>query len=131
MHLFRLLVIRSLLARPLRMLLSTFGIMLGVAAILAINITNNNALASVDRLFSNTSGKANLIVTGAKDQEDGFSQHILTSLRSQPGIAAAVPSIQLMTMLADEAAPSETGLSFFGQSSGGLQLFGIDPAQDE
>ncbi len=131
MRLFRLLIIRSLLDRPLRMLLSTFGIMLGVAAILAINITNNNAIASVDRLFSNTSGKANLIVTAAKDQEDGFSQHILTSLRAQPGIAAAVPSIQLMAMLADEAAPSETGLSFFGQSSGGLQLFGIDPLQDD
>ena len=54
--------LRSLRTRPSRMLLSTFGIMLGVATIIAISITNQTALQSVKRLFSDTAGKANLII---------------------------------------------------------------------
>ena len=131
MRLFRLLVLRSFLARPLRMLLSTFGIVLGVATILAIGVTNQAALKSIDRLFESASGKANLIVTSVENDGRGFSQNILSRLRTQPGIATIVPSIQLQTALADEATPTETGLSFFGQSAGGLVLYGIDPQLDD
>lgn len=130
MRLFRLLILRSIRSRPLRMLLSMFGIILGVAAILSIGVTNQTALASIERLFTSTSGQSNLIVISAQPDVDGFSENILTHLRAQPGIAAAVPSIQLQTTLANEIDPTEMDLSFFGQSSGGLVLYGIDPLQD-
>ena len=52
----RLLTLRSIRARWLRFLLSAFGIVLGVAAMLAISVTNQAALDSIVRLFANTSG---------------------------------------------------------------------------
>lgn len=72
MSLFNLLTLRSLRARPMRLLLSTFGIVLGVATILAINITNRTALEAVTRLFQDTSGKASLSVVAGDVYENGF-----------------------------------------------------------
>ena len=66
MRLARLLTLRSLAARPLRMLLSGFGIVLGVAAILGIGAVNQAALESVTRLMQDASGKAALTVTVAE-----------------------------------------------------------------
>ena len=130
MTLLRLLTLRSIRTRPMRLLLSAFGIILGVAGILAIGITNQTALDSITRLFENTSGKANLIVTTSDVDKDGFSQQVVQKVSGFPGIIQAVPSIHLQTVLAEGAAPSEIGLSFFGTSLGGLSLYGIDPELD-
>ena len=56
MSIVRTLTLRSIKARPTRVLLSTFGIVLGVAAILGIGITNQTALDSVELLFEDTAG---------------------------------------------------------------------------
>jgi putative ABC transport system permease protein len=112
------------------MILSTFGIVLGVAAILAIGITNQTALDSVTNLLEDTAGKADLVITSADADEDGFGENILPRIEKIPGIAFAVPSVQLQTLLADEVAPSEFGISFFGMEMGGLNLYGIDPIND-
>jgi len=130
MFLTRLLTFRSLRARPARMILSTFGIVLGVAAILAIGITNQTAMLSVTRLFQETSGKANLIITSAEADSDGFSEKILPRLETLNGVVAAVPSIHIQTLLASEAPPSQLGLTFFGENAGGLTVYGIDPMSD-
>lgn len=130
MSLTRLLIFRSIRARPLRMLLSTFGIVLGVAAILAIGITNQTALDSVTQLFANTSGKSNLIITSADVETGGFSTNILTKVEDLPEIERAVPSLQIQTLLANESGPSEIGLNFFGMDTGGLLLYGIDAVSD-
>jgi putative ABC transport system permease protein len=122
--------LRSLRTRPSRMLLSTFGIMLGVATILAISITNQTALESVKRLFSDTAGKANLIIVAAESDSSGISPQLLRKVQDSPEIAAAVPSIHINTLLADQVSTPEIGLSFFGSEIGGLTLYGIDPAQD-
>jgi putative ABC transport system permease protein len=114
----------------MRMLLSTFGIVLGVAAILAISITNQTAMLSVTRLFQETSGKANLIITNTETDADGFSEKILPRLETYRGVQAAVPSLHLQTLLANEVLPSQLGLTFFGENVGGLTLYGIDPASD-
>jgi ABC-type antimicrobial peptide transport system permease subunit len=58
--------LRSLRARPSRTLFTAFGIVLGVAVILAISITNLSTLDSISRLFSEASGKANLVVASSK-----------------------------------------------------------------
>jgi putative ABC transport system permease protein len=130
MMLFRLLTVRSVSARPTRLLLILFGITLGVATILAIGITNQTALESVTRLFEDTSGKANLIVIGVESDASGFSQNILRRVAESPGVTAAVPSIRVQTLLASEAESGEIGLNFFGASTGGLLLYGIDPERD-
>ena len=128
--LFRLLTFRSVRARPTRLLLILFGIILGVATILAIGITNRTALESVTRLFEDTSGKANLVVVSAESEASGFSESILRRVAESPGVLAAIPSIHVQTLLASEAGSGEIGLNFFGASTGGLLLYGIDPHRD-
>ena len=104
--------------------------MLGVATILAISITNQTALQSVKRLFSDTAGKANLIIVNVDADSRGLSEKILRQVQEIPEIAAAVPSVHINTLLADQASTPEIGLSFFGSDVGGLTLYGIDPGLD-
>jgi putative ABC transport system permease protein len=124
------LVIRSLRARPSRTLLTTFGIVLGVAVILAIDITNHSALESVTSLFSEASGKAHLIVTSSDSSDLGFSESIVRRIAGTPGVKAAIPVVQVGTMLADEATPDQVGLSLLGTVGNQLLLYGIDPTLD-
>ncbi len=130
MKLLGLLSLRSLLVRPTRVLLSTFGIVLGVAAIIAIGVTNQVALESVTRLFENTSGRANLIITSRQSGDKGFQENVVSRVEKLPQIVAALPSLQVQTVLAKESQSNEIGLSFFGTNLGGLLLYGIDPGRD-
>jgi len=113
-----------------RSALTLLGVVLGVAIILAVNISNASALESITALFGEASGKANLIVTASNVDEQGFDQALLRRVALTEGVQAAVPSLQLRASLADEAPPSELGISLFGASSGGLLLYGIDPELD-
>ena len=124
------LVIRSLWARPSRTLLTIFGIILGVAVILAIDITNHSALRSITTLFSEASGKAHLIVTSSDTSDQGFSDSVVRRIAGVPGVKTAIPVIQVGTLLADEATPDRVGLSLFGAVGTGLLLYGIDPTLD-
>ena len=124
------LALRSLRARPSRTLLTTFGIVLGVAVILAISITNLSTLDSINRLFSEASGKANLVVTSSTTSESGIREDLTRRTVSVPGVKFAVPTLHAQTLLADEVSPSQIGVSLFGQVSGGLALYGIDPSLD-
>ena len=130
MKLLRLLSLRSLTARPMRVLLSTFGIVLGVAAIIAIGVTNQNALNSVTQLFENTSGKADLIVTSREADGSGISETTAQRMEKVPGILAALPSLHAQTVLANQSQDDDIGLSLFGTDLGGLLLYGIDPLRD-
>jgi len=124
------LALRSIRARPSRTLLTTFGIVLGVAVILAISITNLSTLDSITSVFSEASGKANLVVTSSTTSDEGFSEDIQRRIVTIPGVKAAIPSLQIQTLLADEALSSQQDISFFGAVFGGLTLYGIDPSLD-
>ncbi len=130
MALVRLLTFRSLIARPSRMLLSTFGIVLGVAAILAIGITNQTALNAVSSLFEDTSGKADLVIIHKDSSGEGISERLRSRVEEISGVTAAVPSVQVQSLLAEEAEAPGIDLSFFGTQVGGLTLYGIDPVVD-
>jgi putative ABC transport system permease protein len=131
MKLIRLLTLRTLRTRPLRFLLSTFGIILGVTAILSMGITNQAAMGAITRLFDDTSGRAKLVVVSAGGEADKIDERVLKVIGRQAGVATAVPSIQITTFLAGEAPPGELTLSFFGADTGGLVLYGIDPLLDQ
>jgi putative ABC transport system permease protein len=105
-------------------------IVLGVAVILAISITNLNTLDSVTSVFSEASGKAHLVVTSSTTSGEGFSEDIWHRIIITPGVKTAIPSLQIQTLLADEALPSQGNISFFGAVFGGLTLYGIDPSLD-
>ncbi len=130
MKLIRLLLLRSLKERPLRILLSMFGIILGVAGILSMGITNQAAMAAITRLFSDTSGKANLVIVNAGSDATGLDESLIKVVNRQEGVGTAVPSIRVTTVLATDAAPDELSMSMFGAGTGGLMIYGIDPLLD-
>jgi putative ABC transport system permease protein len=130
MLLTRWLTLRSLRTHPLRTMLSAFGIILGVAGLLAIQITNQTALASLSELFEGTAGKTDLIITRAGTSGEGFSERIINRIADDPNVDAAVPSLQIPTTLAVGVPELGTPLSLFGFDTGGFILYGIDPVVD-
>jgi len=114
----------------MRVLLSAFGIILGVASMLAIGITNLTALDAVTRLFKNTSGNASLIIVSTDSTQRGFPERVLRRINNIPGVAVAIPTVQVKTLLAEQISADQIDLSFFGASMGGLTLYGIDPELD-
>ena len=130
MLLTRWLTLRSLRTHPLRTLLSAFGIILGVAGLLAIQITNQTALASLSALFEGTAGKTDLIISRAGTSGEGFSERILNRIADDPEVVAAVPILQIRTTLAVGIPELTAPLSLFGFDSGGFILYGIDPMVD-
>lgn len=124
------LALRSLCARPSRTILTMFGIVMGVAVILAISVANATMLEAVANLFGEAAGKSRLVLTTTDSRAEGFAESIVRQVASVPGVAAAVPSIQIQALLADDSAASDTMLSFLGMASGGLTIFGIDPDAD-
>jgi putative ABC transport system permease protein len=115
-------------SRSLRFLLSTFGIILGVAGMLSIQSTNQTALASILNLFESTSGRAKLTISSADADEGGFSKNILTKVNSVEGVLVADPLVIENTDLADKEASDQLDISFFGASGGGLLIHGVIPA---
>ena len=127
----RLLTFRAIKERPLRLLLSMTGIMLGVAGILAISVTNRTALDAISRLFTDTSGKANLVVLPQSTEGGSIPAYIIDRVETAPGVELAIPSLQVTTLLANDDTPPDLSLSFFGTNIGGLRLYGIDPEVDQ
>jgi putative ABC transport system permease protein len=130
MLLTRLLTFRSIRARSFRFLLSAFGIILGVAGLLAIRSTNQTALGSISKLFESTSGRAKLTVTSTSTDEGGFSMRALRDVNKVDGIQVISPIVKAQSGLADEENTNTLDIGMFGTNSGGLLLYGILPAME-
>ncbi len=130
MSLTRMLTLRSLRSRPLRALLTIFGIVLGVAAFFAIQVTTQTSLESIGRLFENTSGKSDLVITLTEGSRKRLTERDLGRLSSIPAVSQAVPSVQMRTDLKDQTEAFELELGLLGINVSGLVLFGIDPEID-
>jgi len=118
-------------SRKSRTLLTIIGIVLGVAVVLAIAITNESTLASIRRIFDEASGRAHLAVTSSSVMGDPFDGTALARVSRVPGVQQAVPSVSRTTLLAADA--DEWGLSFSvtgASSANDLLIFGVDPALD-
>lgn len=120
----------SLRARPLRTVLTTFGVVLGVAVILGISTTNVSTLAALTDVFGQASGKAHLTVTPADTSTQGFSENTLERISAVDGVAALAPVLHGQASLADEASSAPMELGMLGASAGGLTIYGIDPILD-
>ncbi len=129
-RLIRLITLRSIRTRRLRTLLSTFGIVLGVAGMFAISATNQTAFQTITRMFQNTSGRVTFEVHSI-DYSASFPETVLQTTENIPGVKAAVPVVKVQAMLDEEGSSEEIGLNFFGTSSENLMLHGVDPQQDQ
>jgi hypothetical protein len=97
------LALRNLWTRKTRTLLTALGIVLGVAVILAINIANSSTLASINKIFDDASGLADLVIVPSSLTGQGFSEATLGRVKSTEGVEAAVPSVSATTLLAQDA----------------------------
>lgn len=128
----RLLMMRSLRERPLRILLSTFGIVLGVASLLAISLTNRAALDAVTELIYDTTGRSQLVITSALSSDEGLPETSLSRVQRLADVRVLAPVLEVSTVLSGDETPGELALDFLGGIGGlgGLALWGVDAAVD-
>ena len=112
---------RTLVARPLRTILTIAGIALGVGVLVAALVLNAGLEAAAERSVNDQLGRTDLRV--ASFDERGLSAASLATLATTPGVAVVAPELELRTYPA--AVPgSGTGLPV------PVTLVGIDPAAD-
>jgi ABC-type antimicrobial peptide transport system permease subunit len=111
------LALRNLWTRKLRTLVTGFGIVLGVATVLAFGIANATVENSLGDFFSQTAGDADLTVTRST-RDATFRVRVLNQLAGAEGVALAAGSLWRGgdLRLADE--------------DQGITLVGIDPEID-
>lgn len=122
---------RSLRARPSRTGLTIGGIVLGVAVILAISITNLSTMDSLTSVFTSTSGKSNLVVASAAETGEGFSERARGVVLNTPGVQDAIPSIQVTALVVAELSGYVREGNWFGETASQLILYGIDGTLDQ
>jgi putative ABC transport system permease protein len=93
-------------------LLTVFGVALGVASVLSIQIINRNALASFAGSMAAISGEADLTVLG---RTPSFPESLYPVVLATPGVRAAWPLYQVEVALAgrDDFFLEVVGLDFF------------------
>ncbi|GAB4535593.1 MAG: FtsX-like permease family protein [Anaerolineae bacterium] len=122
---------RNMWSRKIRTVLTIIGIVLGVAVVLAISITNDSTLASIRRIFDEASGRAHLVITSNSVMGDAFDGSVLSQVSKMPGVRQAAPSVSQKALLAADADEWGLSLSIAGTSSANdLLIFGIDPVVD-
>lgn len=120
------LTFRSIQRHPFRSILSMLGIMIGVAGILALGITNQASMRSITALFEESSGRVDLMVTAATESQ-AVSDATIRLLENNPSVRTVIPIFRANTALSDQAISSGLELTFFGMDSGGLLLHGVNP----
>ena len=95
---------------PSLFILTVFGVSLGVASVLAIQIINRNAIGAFSAGIRAISGEADISVLG---QATTFSEELYPEVLGVEGVAAAWPLYQVDVALADRD-------MFF------LEIFGVD-----
>ena len=130
MLLSRYIALRSIRFRFRRFLLSMIGIIIGVATLLAINVTNQTALDSIVKLFSDTSGSAKLSVVSAETDTEGFDAVIRNTIENNPNVFVASPILKQTSDLQESDTSSTIDLGLFGTSGGSLMIHGILPDID-
>ncbi len=122
---------RNLRARRWRTLLTLLGIVLGVAVVLAIQVTNESTLDSLRQTFNRATGQASLLVVPANPGAERLDVDTLYHIEDAPGVLTAAPSVRVQTLLASEAKSWQIALSMTGLAEGNIfLLYGVDPELD-
>lgn len=107
------------------------GIVLGVAVVLAVSITNHSTLASIQRVFDEGAGRAHLIVVSSSVTGTPFDGSALGRAARLEGVRRVAPTASRRTLLAADADSWGLSVSVGGTGvANDLLLFGIDPTID-
>jgi len=125
------LAFRNIQARKLRTLLTCTGILLGVAVILAISMTNQSTIVSLENVFNEAAGKSNIIITPYDENSSGIDGDTIYRVNNIPGVLYAAPSASAASELAERSNTGKVSIGLGGRSkSDALLLMGIDPKLD-
>src|SRR3990172_1061249 len=125
------LALRNMRTRLGRTLLTVVGIVLGVAVVLAVQVTNQSTLDSIRRVFDRAAGQANLLIVPVNQGSDVLEESLLTQIERADGVEVAAPSVKGQTLLASEAESWQIAFTINGLASGNvLDLYGVDPILD-
>lgn len=125
------LALRNMRTRPGRTFLTLVGIILGVAVVLAVQVTNQSTLDSIRRVFDRAAGQANLLVVPVNQGADVLEEDLLAQVEYADGVEVAAPSVKVPTLLASEAESWQIAFTIDGLASGNvLDLYGVDPLRD-
>jgi len=110
---------RNLWVRKTRTLITASGIMLGVAAVFAINVMSASTTQSLKDFFAATSGKANLTISDAGRSGEGMPERAFTRVLAMPGVqdAAAITNNRATLLASDKNVT--------------IAVAGIDPEADK
>jgi putative ABC transport system permease protein len=126
-----ILSLRNMRVRWMRTALTCLGILLGVAVILAVSITNDSTLKSIRSVFEEAAGKSSLLVQSSSADGGGFDQSITARAQTVEGVIIAAPSVQAFTLLARDAKDWQIAFGIGGIAAGtNLQLVGVASAID-
>src|SRR5262245_40184945 len=90
-HVVRLILLRHMAATRGRLILTMLGIVLGVGVVFAVSVVNVSVLEAMRQSFASITGKARLHVGAGV----GVDEDRLERVRSVPGVAAAIPVIEI------------------------------------
>ena len=125
------LALRNMRTRMGRTLLTLMGIVLGVAVVLAIQITNQSTLDSINQIFDRAAGQADLLVVPALGAGAKLDDYLLPQMQALDKVEIAAPSVQVQTILAMDAESWQIDFTVTGTSAGNsLQIYGVDPTLD-
>jgi len=116
MHLFRWFILRRLAQEPLRSMTTTLGVALGIAVVVAIQLTNASSLRGFEAALNAVSGRASLEIVGTGV---GVDETRLTGLGWLRDYGDVTPVIEGEIALREKARPQET-----------LRVLGIDILRD-
>jgi putative ABC transport system permease protein len=97
-----------------RTIIAIFGICLGVASMVSIDIVNKSVLRSFEESINRVAGRAALQVTGP---DSGFPEEMVERIQKVPGVELALPIIETTAAFSEGA-----GRSFM--------ILGVDSLQD-
>src|SRR5688500_18117847 len=115
-HLFRWFILRRLVQEPLRSTTTALGVALGVAVVVAIQLTNASSLRGFETALNTVSGRTSLEVVGTSV---GVDETRLTDLGWLRDFGDVAPVVEGEVVLRGNGRPRET-----------LRVFGIDILRD-
>jgi putative ABC transport system permease protein len=108
--------LRALVYRPGRAILTLASIVIGVAAVVSVNVATSTTRRAYQEMFSTVTGRAAIEVTAAGG--GGFDEKVLEIVGKTPGVRVASPIIQRPTIM------------YAKQRRVKLLALGVDPAKD-
>jgi putative ABC transport system permease protein len=125
----RLLNLRRVRRQPLRAVITVVAVGAGVSLAISIVVVSNSLTAGFENLSRSLAGPTPLRVVGATVR-GGIDESVVGAVRTTPGVAAAVPTVQAVTM-AQDGKGHERPILAFGVDCSIQELLGpigCDPA---